>query len=86
MNTVSLQTYRRPRQPVPGEHRDEAAGAGHPAVHRQARDPARVGLLRQPVRLLPRPGRQPANPTRRERKATAQREVRVFLSVWYIET
>lgn len=66
---------RGPREPVPGEHQHQAAGAGGAPVHCQARDTARARLLRQPFRVLPRRERQPAHRPRGQRQAQAQREV-----------
>ncbi len=47
------------REPVSQLHLDEAARAGHPPLHREARDAPRARLLRQPVRVL-----QAGQPTR----------------------
>lgn len=66
---------RGPREPVPGEHQYQAAGARSAPVHRQARDTARARFLRQSVRVLPRRQRQPAHRPRGQRQAEAQREV-----------
>lgn len=59
------------REPVPREHKHEAAGAGDAAEHREARDPARPRLLRQPLRVLPgRPGRAPHQKDRDRQAST----------------
>lgn len=68
----------RPREPVPGEHQHQTAGARGAPVHRQARDTARARLLRQPVRVLPRRQRLSAHQPRGQRQAQAQREVSAF--------
>ena len=50
------------RQPLPELDLREAAGAGDPAVHGEARDAPRPRLQREPVRLLQGQGR-PASHT-----------------------
>jgi hypothetical protein len=40
------------REPVSQLHLDEAARAGYPPLHREARDAPRARLLRQPLRVL----------------------------------
>lgn len=66
---------RRARQPVPGEHQHQAAGARGAPVHRQTRDTARARFLRQPVRVLPGRQRVSAHRPGRQRQAQAQRKV-----------
>lgn len=69
------QADRGPREPVPGEHQHQAAGARSAPVHGQARDTARARLLRQPVRILPGRQRISADCQGGQRQAQAQREV-----------
>ena len=40
------------REPLPQLNIHQAAGAGHPPLHGEARDAARAGLLGQPLCLL----------------------------------
>ena len=49
---LPVQADSRAREPLPQLHLDEAPGAGHPPLHRQARDAPRPRLLSQPLRLL----------------------------------
>lgn len=63
------------RQPVPGEHQHQAAGARGPSVHGQARNIARARFLREPVRILPGCQRVSADCQGRQRQAQAKREV-----------
>ncbi len=74
-----VQADRGPRQPVPAQHQHEAARIGRAHLDGEARDLARARLLRQPLRLLPRRSRQPADAARRTRQAGPQRKVSVAL-------